>query len=152
MIAIIGIFAELLLPTLGKVRVSCEAGSLHEQLEAGSIGDEHVVLNNEDYLPLHRRSSFAPGREKWEDSIATFLFMDVQWHHTLWDGYLDRNTNVFQCAANSKMGKVLKHWRDKHDEFVGWEIAESYKEWNWSYGWNAAGEGSRENALGTVPA
>lgn len=78
--------------------------------------------------------------------------MDVQWHHTLWDGYLDRNTNVFQCATNGKMGKVLKHWRDKHDGFVGWEIVESSKEWNWSYGWNAAGEGSRENTLGTVPA
>ncbi len=37
-------------------------------------------------------------------------------------------------------------------KFVGWEIAESYEEWNWSYGWNAAGEGSRENTLGTVPA
>lgn len=41
-IAIIGILAELLLPTLGKVRVTCEVGSLHEQLEAGSVGDEHV--------------------------------------------------------------------------------------------------------------
>ena len=43
-------------------------------------------------------------REKWED-IAKLLFMDVQWDHVLGDGYLDRNTNVFQCASNNRNGK-----------------------------------------------
>ena len=31
-------------------------------------------------------------------------------------------------------------------------LHESFKEWNWSYGWNDLGEGKRENELGTVPA
>lgn len=31
-------------------------------------------------------------------------------------------------------------------------VAESYKEWNWAYGWNAWGEERHENEMGTVPA
>ena len=109
------------------------------------------VLDNEDYLPPHLHASYGVDREKWED-IAQWGFMDVSWHHELWDGYLDRNTNVFQCAANREMAKKLKQWRADPRSSGDYLVTESYKEWNWSYGWNDLGEGKLENELGTVPA
>ena len=103
------------------------------------------VLDNEDYLPSHACFSAATDWEKWNDgSIAKNRFLDVKWHHELWDRYLDRNTK-------------LKQWRDHHrgqSHAFGLEtkFAESFKEWNWAYGWNAQGEGwGWERQLGTVP-
>ena len=28
--------------------------------------------------------------------------MDVAWHHELWDGYLDQNTDLFECPVNAR--------------------------------------------------
>lgn len=80
--------------------------------------------------------------------------MDVQWHDELWEGYLDRNTNVFHCAGNREVFKKLKQWRaDPRSYEVA--VLESYKEWNWAYGWNDLGEippQYSERSLGTAPA
>lgn len=111
------------------------------------------VLDNEDYLPPDVRASYAVDRERWED-IANVMFMDVGWHYELWDRYMDRNTNVFHCAGNKEIFQKLKQWRE-HPNSWGQLVLESYKEWNWSYGWNALGEIKpeyRERSLGTVPA
>ena len=109
------------------------------------------VLDNEDYLPPHLRASYAVDREKWEGQIASWRFMDVSWHHELWDRYLDRNTNVFHCAGNREVFQKIKQWRE-HPNAWGQLVLESHKEWNWSYGWNAMGESPpRGRQLGTVP-
>lgn len=95
-------------------------------------------------------SSYATDQDKWED-IASWQFMDVQWHHELWDRYLDRNTNVFHCAGNREVFKKLKQWRE-HPNSWAQLVLESYKEGNWSYGWNAMRESPpRGRQLGTVP-
>ena len=65
------------------------------------------------------------------------------------------NTNVFHCAGNKEVFQKLKQWREDGRINSGTEKLESYKEWNWSYGWNALGEIEpryRELSLGTVPA
>ena len=76
------------------------------------------VLNNEDYLPSHRRSSYRKDEEKWDGVVTSLEFMDVSWYHDLWDRYLDRNTNVFHCAGNKKIGKILKQWREHQQRGV----------------------------------
>ena len=110
------------------------------------------VLDNEDYLPLHRRSSYRKDEEKCDGVVTSLEFMDVAQHHDLRDRYLDRNTNVFHCAGNKKIGKILKQWRE-HPATWSLALDQSHKEWNWSYGWNAGGEPPKLiNSLGTVPA
>ena len=150
-IAIIAILAGILLPALSKAKQSARRVHCMDNMKQIQLALNMFVMDNEDYLPPERRSSYGVDREKWEGQIASWRFMDVAWHHELWDGYLDRNTNVFHCAGNREIFKKLKQWRD-HPNSWGQLVLESYKEWNWSYGWNALGEGKRGNELGTVPA
>ena len=151
-IAIIAILTGLLLPALSRAKQSTHRVHCMNNMKQIQLALNMFVLDNEDYLPSHARSSFATDRKKWEDgSIARLLFMNVAWHHELWDRYLDRNTNVFPCAGNREVFKKLKQWReDGESSFQGSKL-ESHKEWNWIYGWNVQGEGKPRNELGTVP-
>lgn len=128
-IAIIAVLAGLLLPALGKAKESARRAHCMSNLKQVQLAMNMFVLDNGDYLPSHRRSSYATDREKWEGKIAREGFMDVSWHHELWDRYLDQNTNVFPCAGNREIFKKLKQWRADPNSF-GTDVLESYKEWN----------------------
>ena len=69
--------------------------------------------DNADWLPPN-----------WEE------FRDVrsEWSWLLWDGYLDRNTNVFQCAGNRGTQPPFR----------------TFRRFNFSYGWNRSGLSSED--------
>ena len=50
----------------------------------------------------------APGYQGYGD---VFWHNGVPWHRFLWSEYLDKNTNVFQCAGNSKLPQAIRQAR-----------------------------------------
>ena len=103
-IAVIGILAAILLPALARSkavskRIHC-VGNVRQLVLAAHL----YVDDNQDRLPSGFDSSHGHA-----------------WDHLFLDGYLDRNTNVFQCAGNRLPQGVFQ------DRF------------NFSYGWNLYG-------------
>ena len=127
-IEIIAILAGLLLPALEKAKESVRRVHCMNNMKQIQLALNMFMLDNDDYLPLPARSSFSTDKEKWKDTVAGHGLMDVQWHHELWDRYLDRNTNVFQCSSNRKMQKAIQQWRENPNKW-GLPVEESYKEW-----------------------
>ena len=113
-IAIIGILAAIFLPTLARSkavakRIHCVGNVKQLALAAHLYVDDH-----EDRLP----SGF--------DYSHSLIVSDSEgdrhfWSWLLWDGYLDRNTKVFQCKE-----------RPLHN-------SQQLNRFNYSYGWNDYG-------------
>ena len=98
-IAIIGILAALLLPALGKAKAVAKRSHCANNLRQINLAAQMYVHDYNDFLPPwlsnHRaRDRWGPGYET--GSVETL----VPWHRLLWSEYLDKNTNVFQCAGN----------------------------------------------------
>ena len=104
-IAVIGILAAILLPALSRSKAVAKRIHCVGNVKQLALAVHLYSNDNSDWLPPLSQV----GRV---------------WHHWLLDGYLDGNTNLFQCAANAK-----SHFLDG-TAFV-------FSTFNFSYGWNA---------------
>ena len=101
-IAIIGILASLLLPALGKAKAATKRIDCANNLRQIALAMHMYAEDYRDYLPPISSWNLHPGR--WGPNFISEPsereYGAVPWERMLWAEYLDRNTNVFQCAGN----------------------------------------------------
>ena len=104
-IAIIGILASLLLPALGKAKAAAKRIDCANNLKQINLAMHMYIHDYEDYLPP--LLSFHPDRDRWGPGYEAGSYVyRVPAERLLWSEYLDKNTNIFQCAGNLPQ---LKH-------------------------------------------
>ena len=107
-IAVVGILAAILLPALARSKAVAKRIHCVGNVRQLALATHLYVDDNSDWLPPNSDfSEFKLGDER------SF------WSWLLWDGYLGRSKDVFQCAGN----RVPQNWL-------------STKRFNFSYGWN----------------
>ena len=123
-IAIIGILAAILLPALARSKVVAKRIHCVGNLKQLGLAVHLYVGDHEDRLPCG--VDYSTTFRSWSERHY--------WTWLLWDGYLDRNTNVFQCAGNRRPNPF------RHDVGLGrFPQDEVLIRFNYSYGWNDYG-------------
>ena len=117
-IAIIGILAAILLPALSRSKAVAKRIHCVGNLKQIALSTHLYAVDNSDYFPPF-----------WRNDIPAGV-----WHHFLLNRYLDVNTNLFQCAGNSRLKKVFPNGYYRSRIF------------NFAYGWNiGVGVGNEES-------
>ena len=119
-IAVIGILAAILLPALARSKAVAKRIHCVGNLRQLALATHLYADDYEDWLPsyAHRNSLDVHDRDGWM----------MNWDWLFWNGYLDRNTNVFQCAANFHPRSAF-----------GFSGFSTWSSFNSAYGWNNVG-------------
>ena len=138
-IAIIGILASLLLPALSKAKAVAKRSHCANNLRQINLAAQMYVHDYDDFLP-RLFSSFPPPANRWgpgyEDSQSSrYHHNHVAWDRLLWADYLERNTNVFQCAGNlPQLQRVIRRYNSgKRSHVRIWDLSASF---NFAYAAN----------------
>ena len=129
-IAVIGILAALLLPALSRAKAAAKRIHCVGNLKQLALATHLYAADNADHLPffIHVPRSFDP-QNRYPHGR--------NWHHALLEGYLDANTNLFQCAGNTRLKSVYPNG-------FGRGL------FNFAYGWNAKGNGEESGVWNGV--
>ena len=117
-IAVIGILAAILLPTLARSKAAGKRIHCVGNVKQLALAAHLYAIDHEDRLPSGLdRDHHLPNATNRDRHFWTWL---------LWDGYLDRNKEVFQCNEE----RDGRRWSRR---FSG------VNRFNFSYGWNDYG-------------
>ena len=148
-IAVIGILASMLLPALGRAKHAARrADCINNQRQIG-IAFALYAVDNKDYLPAHAQFSSDVAKLEhpaWRKvRVPEDKDIMLRWDAALWHDYLDQNTNVWHCAANTKLPLAMKRMKESWESYQGWRewIPDLDKEWGFSYGGNFLGSGKK---------
>ena len=119
-IAVIGILAALLLPALSRAKAAAKRIHCVGNLKQLALATHLYAADNADHLPFFYQRA-----------------RSLVWHHALLYGYLDGNTNLFQCAGNTRLKSVYPN---------GYSLGL----FNFAYGWNAKGNGEESGVWNGV--
>ena len=99
-VAIVGILASLLLPSLGKARKKAQAAVCKSQLKQIFAGFIMYIDDNDETLPFVRQDSPRPRSRPWHWSIAPYL--NVKQKVGTFDREIDVNleNHIFKCPTN----------------------------------------------------
>ncbi len=112
-IAIIGILASLLLPALVRAKSAGKRIHCANNLRQINLAMQMYVHDYEDFLPPV--VSVHPARDRWGPGYESGSYeFRVPWGRLLWSEYLDKNTNIFQCAGNLPQLKRIVRRDDLH--------------------------------------
>ena len=144
-IAIIGILTALLLPALSRAKSAAKRIHCVGNLKQLSLATHLYADDNQDWLPpfsvdlnlqLVDRSFVFSGNAPYGRETRYFPGGHLVWHHHLLYGYLDGNTNLFQCAGNSGFKSHLRNAFSRLESSFGSEVLLQFsREFNFAYGW-----------------
>ena len=148
-IAVIGVLAAILLPALARSKAVAKRIHCVGNLKQLALATHLYADDNVDWLPPSSVQIYSvdEGSIVWTDipygrnPQDDFAGGSVVWHHHLLYGYLDGNTNLFQCAGNFRLKEVFPN---------GYPVSPYTRDnpFNLAYGWNA--ETSNEKSIKTT--
>ena len=106
-IAILAVLAALLLPPLSRAKMAAhKAICINNQRQIGLAQQLYADDNEGDLVPALMSDHLTPPFP--ERSQRTSLIANVNWQDILCDSYLDQNTDLFECPAQSRLlAKVM---------------------------------------------
>ena len=102
-VAIIGILASLLLPSLGKARKKASQVVCKSQLRQINTAMVMYSDDNEQFIPYVRVDDPSPRSKPWTWSLATYLDLDRQETGAMRTVDIDLDSHIFKCPNNESI-------------------------------------------------
>lgn len=144
-IAILAILAALLLPALARAKATAHKAICINNQKQISLARQLYADDNKGHLvpAIIMDKLTHPFPDRIRDHRAK-----VNWQDILCDPYLDRNTDLFECPAETRTRKkVFALVRSGSTKYDSADLDQFEKEWGWDYVANHTGRNPGPNRI-----